>query len=132
MAEPQHIERREERLVPRVERERRGTVHISKNVEERPQTLDIDVEHDELYLARRAVERPLGPDEQLVQQRNGETVVLVTEERVEVRKVPWVVEELRIGRDVVTEQEHVRSTVRREAFDIETDGDVDLKQQHDH
>ena len=52
--------------------------------------------------------------------------MLVTEERLEVRKVPWVVEEIHLSRCEVTERRTVTDTLRHETFDIQTDGDVHI------
>lgn len=123
---PQRIERREERLVVRKVPELRGRVHVEKRVTEEPQAVEVEVNRHEMTIDRRAVDRPLAPDEPTVQTRNEETVLLVTEERLEVRKVPWVVEEIRLGRHTATERRRVSDTIRRETFDIRTDGDVDL------
>jgi uncharacterized protein (TIGR02271 family) len=68
----------------------------------------------------------LAADEQPVTERGDTTVVLVIEERLEVRKVPWVVEEIHLRRRLVTEQIQVEDTVRKERFEINTEGDVDL------
>ena len=128
MSEPsQRIERREERLVVRKVPELRGRVHVEKRVTEEPRTIEVEVDRHEMTIDRRTVDRPLAPDEPTVQTRDEQTVLLVTEERLEVRKVPWVVEEIRLGRHTATERRRVSDTIRRETFDISTDGDVDLE-----
>lgn len=125
--EPLRIERREERLVPRTTSVQTGSVHVRRSATEEPRAVDVEVSRHEVSVERRAVDRPLAPSEETVQTRDGTTVLLVTEDRLEVRKVPWVVEEIHLGRREVTERQRVSDTVRREAIDIDTDGDVDLK-----
>ena len=129
-AEPtERLERREERLVPRVTRDKAGAVHLRRTVVEKPEDVEVTLRHDELDLERRSADRPLEAGEQPVTERGDTTVVLVVEERLEVRKVPWVVEEIHLRRRLVSEQRRVSDTVRKERFQIETQGDVELTDQ---
>jgi stress response protein YsnF len=56
------------------------------------------------------------------------TVVLVIEERLELRRVPWVVEEIRLRRRSVTKRTRVAEPVRRERVEISAEGDAEMKQ----
>jgi uncharacterized protein (TIGR02271 family) len=56
------------------------------------------------------------------------TVVLVVEERLQVQRVPWVVEEIHLRRRLVTEKGRVTDTVRKERWEIQPEGDVTLDQ----
>jgi uncharacterized protein (TIGR02271 family) len=112
--------------VPRTRRERAGGVRVQRHVVEEPETIEVTLRHDELELERRRADRPLEPGEQPVVERGDTTVVLVIEERLEVRKVPWVVEEIHLRRRLVSERRRISDTVRKERFDIEPQGDVDL------
>lgn len=125
-SEPERLQRVEERLVPRVSQRQAGAVHLEKRVVEEPESVEVTLRHDELDLDRRKADRALGADEQPVTERGDTTVVLVIEERLEIRKVPWVVEEIHLRRRLVTEQIQVEDTVRKERFEINTEGDVDL------
>jgi uncharacterized protein (TIGR02271 family) len=127
--ETELLERREERLGPRVSREQAGAVHLRRTVVEEPENVDVTLRHDELDLERRPADRALEAGEQPVTERGDTTVVLVVEERLEVRKVPWVVEEIHLRRRLVSEQRRVSDTVRKERFQIETQGDVELTDQ---
>lgn len=120
------IERVEERLVPEVEAVRAGTVRVARRTEEVAESVAVDTRRDVLHLERRSVDRPLEPDELPVTERGESTVVLVIEERLEIRKVPWVVEEVHLRREVVTEPVTVSDTVRRQRIEIEPEGDVQL------
>jgi uncharacterized protein (TIGR02271 family) len=122
----ERIERHEERLVPRVSREQAGAVHLRRTVVEEEEEAEVTLRHDELDLERRSADRPLEAGEQPVTERGDTTVVLVVEERVEVRKVPWVVEEIHLRRRLVSEQRRVSDTVRKERFEVETQGDMEL------
>ena len=127
-AATQRIERREERLVANVVAQQAGNVRVQKRVVEEPEEIEVTLRHDELDLERRKADRPLEPGEEAVRVSGDETVVLVVEERLETRRVPYVVEEIYLRRRLVTEQQRVTDTVRKERFEISTEGDVDLDQ----
>ena len=129
---PDRIERAEERLVARRSANLVGRVRIDRRTSEEPESFDVDVSRHEVSVDRRPVNRPLAPSEEFVTRRDGTTVLLVTEERLEVRKVPWVVEEIHVTRREVTEPQRVSRTVRRSRFDIATEGDVDLASSEHH
>ncbi|HEX2221906.1 MAG TPA: YsnF/AvaK domain-containing protein [Candidatus Limnocylindria bacterium] len=124
----QRLERAEERLVPRVHRADVGEVVVTKHVVEEPETVTVTLAHDKLALQRTGVNRPLEPGEQPITNRGEETLLLVVEERLEVRKVPYVVEEIRLRRQVVREERQVTDTVRKERFDIDPRGAVELRE----
>lgn len=124
--EPERLERTEEHLAPRVTLRRAGSIRVRKHVVEAPEEAEVVLRHDELDIERRPADRPLGSGERPVTERGDTTVVLVVEERLEIRKVPWVVEELHLRRRLVSEQARVSETVRKERFDIEAEGDVEL------
>ena len=124
--EASRIERSEERLVARTAPVLKGRVRVERRVSEVPASIEVDVSRHELSLTRHPVDRPLAPGETTVATSDGTTVVLVTEERLEVRKVPWVVEEIHLSRREVTERRSVTDMVRHETFDIQTDGDVHI------
>jgi uncharacterized protein (TIGR02271 family) len=126
--ETAHLERVEERLVADIHAEQAGSVRIDKHVVEEPQAIEVTLRHDELDLERRKADRPLAAGEQPVTVRGEETVVLVVEERLEVRKVPWVVEEIHLRRRLTSETRHIEDTVRKERFEVRTEGDVNLEQ----
>ena len=127
-ATSQRLERREERLVADVRQDRSGAVRLRRSVVEEPRELDVTVRHDEVDVERRPVDRPLADGEQPVTEQDDTTVVLVVEERLEVRTVPWVVEEIHVHRRVASEQRHVTGTVRKERFQIETEGDIEINE----
>ena len=128
VVEAHTLERAEEHLVPHVEQVQAGRVVITKRVVEEPETVRVSLAHDELEVERRTVNRPLAPGEQPVSEQGDETVVLVVEERLEPRLVPYVVEEIRVRRRVVTEEREISDTVRKERLDVRVEGDVQLNQ----
>jgi uncharacterized protein (TIGR02271 family) len=125
----ERLQRVEERVVPRVERKQAGEVVLAKHVVEEPATIDVKLAHDRIELERNRVSRPLEPDELPITTRGEETVVLVIEERLEVRKVPYVVEEIHLRREVVREERQITETVRKERFELSTRGDIELQQE---
>ena len=122
------IERREERLVANVVAQHAGNVRVQKRVVEEPEEIEVTLRHDELDLERIKADRPLEPGEEAVRIAGDETVVLVVEERLETRRVPYVVEEIHLRRRLVTEQQRVTDTVRKERIEVSTEGDIDLEQ----
>ena len=122
------LERVEERVVADVRPAQAGTVRIEKRVVEEEDTVEVTLRHDELELDRRRVNRPMEPDEQPIREVGDTTVLLVVEERLEVRRVPYVVEEIHLRRRLVTEQQRISDTVRKERWDIRPEGGVDVEQ----
>lgn len=118
------LERVEERLFADVETVEAGRVRMTKRVVDEPTELDVELRHSEIDLERRPADRALQADERLVRDEGDETVILVVEERLETRKVPWVVEEIHVRRRVVTETTRVEDTVRKERWEMSTEGDV--------
>jgi uncharacterized protein (TIGR02271 family) len=123
-AEAARLERAEEQLVPEVTRREAGQVVLHKRTETVRETSEVLLHHDELDLERRSADRPLAPGEQPVASLGEETVVLVIEERLETRKVPWVVEEIHVHRRLVTEPATISDEVRKERIDVETTVDL--------
>jgi uncharacterized protein (TIGR02271 family) len=125
-ARPPELQRVEERLVPRVERAEAGQVVVTKHVVEEPQTVSVPLSHDEVEVERLALDRPLAPTEEPITTRGDETVVLVIEERLEVRRVPYVVEEIHLRRRTVRADREITEAVRKERVEVKTQGDIDL------
>ncbi|MFC4103217.1 YsnF/AvaK domain-containing protein [Paenibacillus xanthanilyticus] len=111
---------REERLQVDKEAVQAGEVVVHKNVVEENRTVNVPVEHEEVFVERRAVAdgrtdaAPIGEDETIR--------IPVTEERVEVTKKPVVTEEIVIGKRTVQETEQVQDTVRKEKVDLDQSG----------
>jgi uncharacterized protein (TIGR02271 family) len=122
------VERAEERLVPETAVREAGRVRIERRVVEEPEEIDVTLRHDEVDIERHPADRPLEAGEELRSDHGDTTVVLRTEERVEVRRVPWVVEEVHIHRRLATSRHRVSSMVRKERIDIRPEGDVHLEQ----
>ncbi|WP_164989012.1 YsnF/AvaK domain-containing protein [Fictibacillus sp. S7] len=112
---------REEQLEIDKRREQTGEVNVNKNVIEEHQSVDVPVEHEEVYVERRPVNDADRTDAEPIGD-NEEIRVPLTEERLEVNKKPVVSEEIVVGKKKVTENQRVDETTRREEADIDRDG----------
>jgi len=116
------IERREEKLEAQTRPEQAGQVRVSKDVVEEQQTVAVPVTREQVEVTSRAVDRPaeggaFQPEE---------VTVPVSEERVELRAEPRVVEEVEIGKTARQETEQVTGTVRKERLNVDEEGGVDV------
>jgi uncharacterized protein (TIGR02271 family) len=119
------LRRHEEELRADTREEQVGEVSVGKHVVEEERQIDVPVTREEVQIRRVAVDRP-AEGAQIVDE--GDVIrVPVTAERVEVTKEPHVVEEVEIGKTTRTDTERVTDTVRREEFDIDREGDTDVR-----
>lgn len=116
------IERREEQLQADTRPERAGEVRVSKDVVEEQHTVDVPVMREQADITSRPVDRPA----QSGAFEREEINVPLTEERVEVRKEPRVVEEVEIGKTARQDVERVTDTVRKERVNIADEGEADI------
>ena len=120
------IPRYEEELVAEKTAGQAGAVRITKDVTEEEQTLEVPVAREEVRVRRRVLDRPVQDTSQAFQE--GAIEVPVQEEAVaDVRKEARVAEELEITKDAVQDTERVTDTVRRERFDIDEAGDINVE-----
>jgi len=124
--EPIRIARHEEQLHTETSVRDAGRVRVRKETAEQEERRQVPVVHEELHVERRRVDRPLG-DDRPVSSEGDRTVVLVLEERLEVRKVPWVVEEIEITKVRREEVQEVSATLRKERLRIDLEGDLELE-----
>ena len=121
------VPRHEEEL--RIEKllEEYGALYITKDVTEEPRAVDVPVRNEELNVSRRVVERRVdGPVR--VYEEGDSLIIPIVEERLEVRKVAYVVEELIVDRVVREETRTVSDTVRKEQITIEQEGQLRTEQ----
>ncbi|WP_160724853.1 YsnF/AvaK domain-containing protein [Bacillus sp. USDA818B3_A] len=104
-----------------------GEVEVTKDVVEEQETINVPVEHEEVYVERRTVDNndadtttPIGDDETIH--------VPIVEEKVEVTKKPVVTEELVIGKKKVTETQQVTDNVKREEARVKKEGDASVNE----
>jgi uncharacterized protein (TIGR02271 family) len=103
----------------------RGQVRVTKDVEERDQTLDVPVTEEHVNVERRVVDRDVAPGETAFQE--GQIDVPVRGEEVDVQKRARVGEELEISKEATQRTQQVSDTVRKERAHVEntTDDVVD-------
>jgi uncharacterized protein (TIGR02271 family) len=116
----------EEELQVNKQRQQSGAARIGKEVVEEQQTINVPVTREEAYVERIPGDRQ--PDSHTLDESAGEKIsVPLSEEKVNVEKVPVTTEEVRVGKREVTENRQVSDTVRREEARIENEGDARIK-----
>jgi uncharacterized protein (TIGR02271 family) len=104
-----------------------GQVEIRKNVREEQVNVPVELRHEEVTVTRHAVDRPVQPGEQVLE--DDQVIrVPVREETAEVQKQARVREEIEINKQQVAEQRNVSDTVRREEIDVNTQGSVQARE----
>jgi len=100
-------------------------VEIEKRIVEEEHNVDIPVMRDRVQIRRIVVDRPADGTERPYWQGD-EYRIPVVSERIEIRRVLRVVEELIVTREQIHDVEHIRETVRREAVTVreQRDGDA--------
>ncbi len=104
-----------------------GELRIIKRVEQEQAEQQVSLTHDNLQVERIAINQPVDPAAIPVsREENGVLIVPVLREVLVVQKQLLLVEEVRISRQQVTEQQTVSDVVRRERIEFEdaTNGSV--------
>jgi len=122
--ETRRIPLREEEIEVHKHRQKVGDVVISKDVVEEQRTIDVPIQHEEVSIERRMVDRPteealpaVGPEGEVVR-------VPIYEDVVDVEKHARIHEEIVVSPEDVTTQERVTRTVRREVSKVEETGEA--------
>jgi uncharacterized protein (TIGR02271 family) len=115
--ESTRLQLREERL--RVDKQRiaRGEATVGTDVVTETHDMDVPFTREELFIERRPVQSSTSATTTPI----GETEVVripLTEERVTISKVPFVTEEIVVGKRQVQDTEHVSETTRREQLNV--------------
>jgi uncharacterized protein (TIGR02271 family) len=118
------VQLREEELQARKQPVETGQVTLGKDVVEQHKTVDVPVTREEVYVERRAVDRPA--DRPIDSAAEQTIEVPVREEQVEVEKRPVVYEEVGVNKQQVVESQQVSDTVRREELRVDKQGEVAL------
>ncbi|KAF0817272.1 MULTISPECIES: YsnF/AvaK domain-containing protein [unclassified Cytobacillus] len=114
----QSLKLREEQLDVSKERVQTGEVEIHKDVVEEQTTVNVPVEHEEVYVERRKVDDVAGVSSSPI--ADDETIrIPITEERVEVTKKPVVTEEIVVGKREVQETQQVTENLKKEEARLE-------------
>ncbi|KYF94186.1 hypothetical protein BE17_33785, partial [Sorangium cellulosum] len=98
-----------------------GRVQVTKEVVTEEKQIAVPVAREVVHVERvpASGERPVASGTLF---EEGSLSIPVREERVEVSTRPVVKEELRIGKEVIQDQETAQATVRRETADVRTEG----------
>ena len=118
---------REEELVAGTQVEEQGRVHVHKDVVTEQQTINVPVQREQVSVERVPVDRDAGAADASGAFQEGDIEVPVMGEEVVTGKRAHVVEEVRLHKDTVTEQEQVGGTVRREQVRVEDATDDTLR-----
>ena len=100
-------------------RQQAGEVEIHKEVVQEQVEIPVTLEHEEIVVTRHAVDRDLAPGEMATDLGDEVVRIPVSEEVANVTKSARVVEEVEVGKRVVTENQTVTGTVRHEEIDID-------------
>jgi uncharacterized protein (TIGR02271 family) len=115
--EDRRIQLRAERLNVDKQRVAAGEATIDKEVITTPQTVDVPVMHEELFVERRAVAESATPTGGAI--GSGETIrIPLMREEVAVTKRPVVTGEFVVGKREITDTEHVSETTREERLRV--------------
>ncbi|WP_394139657.1 YsnF/AvaK domain-containing protein [Cytobacillus oceanisediminis] len=116
--EEHSLKLREEQLDVRKDRVQAGEVEIHKDVVEEQKTVNVPVEHEEVYVERRKVDDPTAASTSPIE--DDETIrIPITEERVEVSKKPVVTDEVVVGKREVQETQQVTENLKKEEVHLE-------------
>ena len=125
---PQRLQLLEERLVVDKKREKAGEVVVSKRVETRPESVNVDVSHEEVVIERRPVTDGRPVESNVTLGSGSDTVrVDVEAERADVRKQAYVAEEVDVSKRSESETRTFNETVGREVLDVEKTGEVEVE-----
>lgn len=108
----------EEKLTAGVREREAGRFRLVKSVREEEQTLDVPVQRQEVYITQTAVNRRAATEADM-NMLDRDIEVPMTEQEVVTQKVARVTGEVNVHKDVVTENERVTDTVRREQVHVE-------------
>jgi uncharacterized protein (TIGR02271 family) len=119
----------EEELAATARPVERGEVRVDKHVIEEHQTIDVPVTEKEVDVTRQVVNREVDPAGVAFED---ETIrVPIHGEEVEVEKRIHVTEEINITKRVVTHNEQVTDTLRREEVVIDGEGEMERSDEAD-
>ncbi|MBU9673296.1 DUF2382 domain-containing protein [Planococcus sp. CP5-4] len=124
LSDEQQMKLHEERLAVDKNWVESGSVDIHKNTVEEQQTFEVPYEREEVEIERRPVNQELAAYEASghsaeTYEKDGLWHIPVIEERLEVRKVKYVSEEIIVHKRKIQETKHISETVQRETVDID-------------
>jgi uncharacterized protein (TIGR02271 family) len=127
-SEADTIQVKEEQLRAEKRPVQTGEVTVRKEVHTQTKHIDVPVEREEVVIERTPVHGRAAAD---VMCEGEEVRIPVREEKVKVSKDAVVTEEVKVGKRVVQDTEHVTGQVRKEEVKVEQKGDVDVRTRSD-
>jgi len=125
-ADQMRLQLREETLTATKQAVQAGEVEVRKVVHERQEQIPVNLTHEEVYVERHAVDRPVAPGE--INDMQDEVIrVPVYEEQAQLQKQARVREEVEIGKRGVQEQQTLTGTTRHEHAEVVQTGDVEVR-----
>jgi len=122
------IQVKEERLRAETRPVETGEVRVRKEVHTETKNIEVPVQREEVVIERTPVHGKAVTSGVADNLREGEEIrIPVREEQVDVRKEAVVTEEVKVGKRVVQDTEHVTGQVRKEEVRVEQKGDVDVR-----
>jgi uncharacterized protein (TIGR02271 family) len=121
--EEMRVQLRTETMTPVKQSVQTGEAQIHKVVHESQQEVPVTLRHEEVYVDRKAVDRPATAGE-ITDVKDEVISVPVYEERAELQKQTRVHEEVGIGKRTTEEQKTLTGTTRREDIEVTNDGNV--------
>ena len=110
----------EEELKAGVREKQGGMARVTKDVVEEQQSIDVPVQHEEVYVTERAVNRAATPEEMKMMDRDIE--IPLKQQEVVTQKQAVVTGEVNVRKEAVRDTERVTDTVRREEVHVEDAG----------
>ncbi len=107
----------EEELKAGVREKEGGMARVTKSVVEEQQSIDVPVQHEEVYVTERAVNRAATPEEMKMMDRDIE--IPLKQQEVVTQKQAVVTGEVNVRKETVRDTERVTDTVRREEVHVE-------------
>jgi uncharacterized protein (TIGR02271 family) len=128
-AEGQTLQAHEEHLrVHKTPREA-GEVKVRKEVHTDHKTIDVPVMREEVVVERHPASGQKVSGSNL--QEGQEIRIPIKEEQVSVEKETVVAEEVSVGKRKVQDTKHIDETLRKERIDVETEGNVNVRDQRE-
>jgi len=110
----------EEQLKAGVREKEGGMARVTKNVVEEQKSIDVPVQHEEVYVTERAVNRAATPEDMKMMDRDIE--IPLKQQEVVTQKEAVVTGEVQVRKEVTRDTERVTDTVRREEVHVEDAG----------
>ncbi|MGI8690343.1 MAG: DUF2382 domain-containing protein [Thermomicrobiales bacterium] len=107
----------EEELKAGVREKQGGMARVTKDVVEEQQSIDVPVQHEEVYVTERAVNRAATPEEMKMMDRDIE--IPLKQQEVVTQKQAVVTGEVNVRKETVRDTERVTDTVRREEVHVD-------------